>query len=198
MVLIIVASNFSFYACGPSQAKLDAQATQVMEDHYATQTAAPTVTPTITLTPTPTQTATPTATIQPTDDDFLVEMNTWWAEYLKNIAEYAKGLKEFADWMQQDDKFKSMSPTELQDYLNLTMGSMIDNITILSNSNCPDVELQEAFESLYGETLTMSYKFNTAFETGDLDAFGDAFQNLLNALTQYIVVADKVKERFSD
>lgn len=52
-------------ACGPSQAELDATATQVAANIFATQTAqAPTATPTFT--PSPSPTATPTATPTPT------------------------------------------------------------------------------------------------------------------------------------
>jgi S1-C subfamily serine protease len=58
-------------ACGPSQAELDARATQIAANVFATQTAqAPTPTPTPTLTstftPTPKPTLTPTATLTPT------------------------------------------------------------------------------------------------------------------------------------
>ncbi len=56
-------------ACGPSQAELDAQATQSAADAFATQTAeapTPTPTPTVTLTPTPTFTPTPVPTDTPT------------------------------------------------------------------------------------------------------------------------------------
>ncbi|MFZ5919243.1 MAG: hypothetical protein ACOYZ7_20115, partial [Chloroflexota bacterium] len=50
-------------ACGPSQAELDAEATDIAASSFATQTAkAPTHTPTPTFTPTPTPTATPTHT----------------------------------------------------------------------------------------------------------------------------------------
>ena len=199
MVLIIVSSSFSFYACGPSQAEIDAQATQVLEDHYATLTAAPTVTPTITLTPTSTQTATPTATIQPTDDNLLEEMTAWFVQYANNVLEYQKGITDIVDWMlKRNDEFESMSTAEIQDFLNLTMGSLIDNISILSLSSCPDIKLQEAFDSLNEETLAMSYNFNRAFETGDPDTFGDAFQNVQNALEQYIIIADNIKEQFSN
>ena len=53
-------------ACGPSQAELDAQATKIAADVFATQTAeAPTLTPTPT--PTPTWTPTPTPTVTPTN-----------------------------------------------------------------------------------------------------------------------------------
>lgn len=64
-------------ACGPSQAELDAQATAIAADIFATQTAqAPTITPTPelpTATPTPTETPPPTDTPTPlpiTDTDF--------------------------------------------------------------------------------------------------------------------------------
>ncbi|OQY16467.1 MAG: hypothetical protein B6I35_15810 [Anaerolineaceae bacterium 4572_32.2] len=53
----------SLTACGPSQAELDAEATESATASFATQTAeAPTHTPTITVTHTPTATQTPTAT----------------------------------------------------------------------------------------------------------------------------------------
>jgi hypothetical protein len=59
--LIVVAICLLISACGPSQAKQDAQATQIINDFYATQTAAPTAT----ATSTPTPTLTPTATQMP-------------------------------------------------------------------------------------------------------------------------------------
>jgi hypothetical protein len=61
---IIVALCLFISACGPSKAELDAQATKVVEDYYATLTAAPTAT--ATSTPTPTLTPTPTSTPSPT------------------------------------------------------------------------------------------------------------------------------------
>ncbi len=63
-------------ACGPSQAELDAQATQIVSSIFATQTAeAPTITPTFTLTPTPTFTNTPspTVTLTPTRRNDIIE-----------------------------------------------------------------------------------------------------------------------------
>jgi len=56
-----------FTACGPSQAELDATATQAAAEQFATQTAdAPTTTPTFTSTSTQTPTFTPTLTPTPT------------------------------------------------------------------------------------------------------------------------------------
>jgi hypothetical protein len=54
-------------ACGPSQTQLDATATQIAANIFATQTAqAPTAAPTFTPTPTPRPTSTPTPTLTPT------------------------------------------------------------------------------------------------------------------------------------
>ena len=71
-ILVLLALNLA--GCGPSEAELSAQATQVAHDIFATQTAqAPTFTPTATTTPTATNTPTatptetPTATATPTD-----------------------------------------------------------------------------------------------------------------------------------
>jgi hypothetical protein len=65
LVLLLVCVALS--GCGPSQAELDATATQVSADVFATQTAqAPTSTPTYTPSPTPTMTPTPTATLTAT------------------------------------------------------------------------------------------------------------------------------------
>ncbi len=63
--------NAILAACSPSQAELDAQATKIAADIFATQTAeapttTPTSTPTPTLTITPTQTPTPLPTSTPT------------------------------------------------------------------------------------------------------------------------------------
>lgn len=65
---IVLVISLSLSACGPSQAEQDAQATQIVEDFYATQTAAPTATATSTPAPTATSTATatPTHTSTPT------------------------------------------------------------------------------------------------------------------------------------
>jgi len=74
LVLFLIVAILS--ACGPSQEELDAQATEVAANIYATRTAkAPTIThtplPTATATPeptaTPTATATATATATPTN-----------------------------------------------------------------------------------------------------------------------------------
>ena len=68
-VLIYLLAVIILAACGPSQAELDAQATQVAADLSATQTAeapTPTPTPTVTSTNTPTATHTPLPTNTPT------------------------------------------------------------------------------------------------------------------------------------
>ena len=70
-VLVCLLIGALLVACGPSQAELDAQATKVAADVFATETAeAPTRTPIPTLTPTPTatltSTLTPTSTPTPT------------------------------------------------------------------------------------------------------------------------------------
>ena len=70
-VWICLLTSAILVACGPSQAELDAQATEVAANIFATQTAeapTPTFTPTSTPTPTftPTQTPTPTKTPTPT------------------------------------------------------------------------------------------------------------------------------------
>lgn len=65
-ILVFVLIEAITVACGPSQAELDAQATQVAANLSATQTAeAPTLTPTTTSTHTPTPIP-PTATFTPT------------------------------------------------------------------------------------------------------------------------------------
>lgn len=68
---LVLLTGVILTTCGPSQAELDAQATEVAAIIFATQTAeAPTLTPTPTLTSTPTPTLPPTATptpIPPTD-----------------------------------------------------------------------------------------------------------------------------------
>jgi len=65
--LIVILVGLSLVACGSSQAKLNAQATEIVASIFATQTAgAPsTATPTFTPTLTPTATDTPTATFTP-------------------------------------------------------------------------------------------------------------------------------------
>jgi len=64
-ILVLLALNLA--GCGPSEAELAAQATQVAHDIFATQTAqAPTFTPTATATPTSTNTPTATPTETPT------------------------------------------------------------------------------------------------------------------------------------
>jgi hypothetical protein len=72
--LVVLFIGLGVAACGPSQAELDASATQIAAQVFATQTAAgptwtntPTVTPTATATPTDTPTATPTDRPTPTD-----------------------------------------------------------------------------------------------------------------------------------
>lgn len=71
--MMLVAALLS--ACGPSQAELDATATQVAADIFATQTAqAPTAT--ATFTPSPTFTATPTDTPTPTPTDTPLPTST--------------------------------------------------------------------------------------------------------------------------
>lgn len=65
LLLIFLLISIIFGACKPSQAELDAQATQIAADVYSTQTAqAPTATKT--LIPSPTNTPTITSTITPT------------------------------------------------------------------------------------------------------------------------------------
>lgn len=65
VVLISLLTSAILVACGPSQVERDAQATAIVADIFATQTAeAPTPTPTVTHTPT--RTPTPTATNTPT------------------------------------------------------------------------------------------------------------------------------------
>lgn len=79
---LIIGASLS--ACGPSQAEVDAHATQVVAAIFATQTAAaptntptatatykPTITPTNTVTTTPTITGTPTKTRTPWPSDFF-------------------------------------------------------------------------------------------------------------------------------
>jgi hypothetical protein len=62
-LLVLLLVGVALSGCGPSQAELDATATQESAAAYATLTAqAPTVTPTYTPSPTPTRTATPSAT----------------------------------------------------------------------------------------------------------------------------------------
>ena len=74
-LLVLIVLSIFLSACGPSQAELDATATQGAADNFATQTAqAPTATATFTpsptatatFTPSPTATATPTSTPIPT------------------------------------------------------------------------------------------------------------------------------------
>jgi len=66
-VLTIVLLSIALVACGPSQAELDATATQAAADTFGTQTAqAPTATPTFTPSPTATATNTPTPTFTAT------------------------------------------------------------------------------------------------------------------------------------
>jgi len=68
-VLVILLLGVVLSACGPSQSERDAQATQIVANIFATQTAeAPTPTPTFTVTstPMPTPTNTPTPTDTPT------------------------------------------------------------------------------------------------------------------------------------
>lgn len=70
VVLLLAVAGLA--ACGPSQAELDAQATEVAESIFATQTAeAPTATPTPTATPAPTATPIPTETPRPLSDAVL-------------------------------------------------------------------------------------------------------------------------------
>lgn len=70
VVLLLAAAGSA--ACGPSQAELDAQATEVAQIIFATQTAeAPTATPTSTATPEPTATPIPTETPRPLSDAIL-------------------------------------------------------------------------------------------------------------------------------
>ena len=65
LVLLLICVALS--GCGPSQVELDATATQVSANTYATLTAqAPTAPPTYTPSPTPTKTPTPSATLTPT------------------------------------------------------------------------------------------------------------------------------------
>ena len=69
-VLMCLSTSATLVACGPSQAKRDALATEIVAEHYATQTAeasrfTPTFTPTPTHTPTPAHTPTPTHTPTP-------------------------------------------------------------------------------------------------------------------------------------
>jgi hypothetical protein len=67
-VLVCLLPAIILATCGPSQAELDAQATEVAANMAATQTAeAPTFTPTATSTNTPTNTPTATHTPLPTD-----------------------------------------------------------------------------------------------------------------------------------
>jgi hypothetical protein len=62
-LLVLLLVGVALSGCGPSQAELDATATRVSADTFATQTAqAPTSTPTYTPSPTPTKTPTPTLT----------------------------------------------------------------------------------------------------------------------------------------
>jgi len=64
-ISLLLATCMFMVACGPSQAELDAQATAIAADSFATQTAeAPTVTPTP-VPPTATPTSTPTRTPVP-------------------------------------------------------------------------------------------------------------------------------------
>lgn len=67
IAILVIGLALSLSACGPSQAELDATATQVAADIFATQTAlAPTITPTFTPTPTFIPSPTPTITPSPT------------------------------------------------------------------------------------------------------------------------------------
>ena len=111
ILLVIFLLGGILSACGPSQADMDATATQVAGSIFGTQTAqVPTVTltltpnptPTVTLTPTPTVTSTPTLTPTATDtptptidpsilfsDDFS-DIDSGWDRYsnLDGVTEY--------------------------------------------------------------------------------------------------------------
>jgi S1-C subfamily serine protease len=66
-LIVCVVLAMLLAACGPPQEELDAQATEIAANVFATQTAeAPTHTPTATVTSTPTTTATPTPTVTAT------------------------------------------------------------------------------------------------------------------------------------
>jgi hypothetical protein len=76
-ITIISLIGVLLVACGPSQAELDATATQMAFDIFSTQTAqAPTATATFTATPEPTETEIPTATSPPTDTSAPTETPT--------------------------------------------------------------------------------------------------------------------------
>lgn len=98
-------------ACGPSQAELDATATQAAKDQHGTQTAqAPTATPTHTNTPTPTNTATPTATQTPTASPtstptplpgmVISDLENGWRLYESNADGFAIALPP--EWLHID------------------------------------------------------------------------------------------------
>ena len=68
IVVVLLGLSMLLVECGPSEAQLSEQATQVAAEIFETQTAqAPTYTPTPTATATPTETPTPTATSTPTE-----------------------------------------------------------------------------------------------------------------------------------
>lgn len=76
-ILLSLIIGILLSACGPSQAQLDAAATQVAANIFATQTAqAPTITPTFTPSPTATETPTSTPTLAPTNTPTLTPAPT--------------------------------------------------------------------------------------------------------------------------
>lgn len=94
---ILLAAFFILSACGPSQAELDARATQVMEDYFATQTAIPTATHTSTPPPTSTPTPIPGKFLNP--PEFLEEKFTafWGWKWMEAVEGRRFTFKESKD-----------------------------------------------------------------------------------------------------
>lgn len=159
----------------------------------------PTVIPTHTPTIAPTDTPAPTSTIQPTVDIFVEELNTWFLEYSEYYLEYSKAINQFGQLIVQfSEDNKLMGNSEFQESLKISMGSMVDNASILKISDCPDSELNEALNNLYEDTMAVSINFNTFWETVELDYFETALHSTVNTFEQYRITTNLIKEQFNE
>ena len=148
-------------ACGPSQTDLDATATHVAADIFATQTAdAPTVTPTYTITPIPTNT--PTATPDP---NLVTSGSAGCNQEMLERFLRAKATEVWIESMLYDD---SISAASIKEELNLDVELFSDAITYL----------MIAILAEYGGSMEDDYVWK--IEQKDKDEIDPIYQKVLD------------------
>jgi hypothetical protein len=179
-ICISICLSFSLLliSCGPSQAELDVQTTQIAANIYATQTAqAPTATATFTRTPTPTFTLTPTVTLTPTPTDTPTITPTPTPDLLK----VGLTLKDLPDGFESlpDQQLKSMEQSfpagsAAFGYTWQLKGVSVAGIVIPYPDRIQQLSFDESIPATIDVTASLLGQGGTSTKLKGIDDIGDA------------------------